>query len=80
MDVKQCEIGSLPDTSTHGQRLESNPRPSDVESNTLSTGPHAPTSSRSLFHEELSDAFCIIITIFCRVVQSQDNFINLEQK
>ena len=33
---------SLPDTATHDQQWESNPRPSDPESNTLSTGPHAP--------------------------------------
>ena len=39
---KQCGIRSLPDTSTHGQHWESNPRPSDLESNALSTGPHAP--------------------------------------
>ena len=39
-EPRQC--GSLPDTSTHGQHWESNPRPSDLESNVLSTGPHAP--------------------------------------
>ena len=37
---RQCGITSLPDTSTHGQHWESNPRPSDLESNALSTGPH----------------------------------------
>ena len=36
---RQCGIRSLPDTSTHGQRWESNPRPSDLESNALSTWP-----------------------------------------
>ena len=40
---RQCGIQSLPDTSTHGQHWESNRRPSDPESNALSTGPHAPT-------------------------------------
>ena len=35
-----CGIQSLPDTSMHGQHWESNPRPSDLESNTLSTWPH----------------------------------------
>ena len=32
----------LPDTSTHGQHCESDHRPSDLESNALSTWPHAP--------------------------------------
>ena len=40
---RQCGIRSLPDTSTHGHHWDSNPSPSDLESNTLSTGPHAPT-------------------------------------
>ena len=40
---RQCGIRSLPDNSTHGQHWESNPRPSDLEFNALSTGPHAPT-------------------------------------
>ena len=40
---RQCGIQSLPDTSTHGQHRELNTRPSDLESNALSTGPHAPT-------------------------------------
>ena len=39
--LRQCGIWSLPNTSTHGQHWESNPRPSDHESNALSTGPHA---------------------------------------
>ena len=39
---RQCGIRSLPDTSTHGQHWESNPRPSDLESNALSTWPRAP--------------------------------------
>ena len=38
---RQYGIQSLPDTSTHGQHWESNPRPSDLESKALSTGPHA---------------------------------------
>ena len=45
-EPRQCGIRSLPDTSTHSQHWESNPRvprPSDLESNALSTGPHAPT-------------------------------------
>ena len=37
---RQCGIRSLPDTSTHGQHWESNPRPSDLESSAPSTGPH----------------------------------------
>ena len=41
---RQCGIWSLPDTSTHGQHWESNPRPSYHESNALSTWPHAPTA------------------------------------
>ena len=40
---RQCWIQSLPDTSTCGQHWESNPRPSDLESNALSTRPHDPT-------------------------------------
>ena len=32
---------SLPDTSPHDQQWESNPRPFDLESNTLCTWPHA---------------------------------------
>ena len=36
---RQCGIQSLPDTSTHGQHLKSNPRPSTA----LSTWPHATT-------------------------------------
>ena len=40
--LRQCGIQSLrTDTSTHGQRRESNPRPSDLHSNILSTKPHA---------------------------------------
>ena len=39
---RQCGIRSLPDTSTHGQQWESNPRPSDLESNALSIRPYAP--------------------------------------
>ena len=35
---------SLPNTSTHDQQWESNPRPFDIESNALSTMPHAPKS------------------------------------
>ena len=34
-------MGSLLDTSTYDQWWESNPRPFEFESNTLSTGPHA---------------------------------------
>ena len=35
--LPQCEIQSLPDTSAHGQHIESNPRPSDLKFNDLST-------------------------------------------
>ena len=41
---RQCGIQSLPDTSTHGQHWESNPRASDRESNALSIRPHSPFS------------------------------------
>ena len=45
MRVGQGQYGMkrLPDTSTHDQQWESNARPSDLESNTLSTRPPAPT-------------------------------------
>ena len=42
---RQCGIWSFPNTSTHGQHWESNPRPFYLESNALSTWPRAPTSS-----------------------------------
>ena len=51
---RQCGIRSLPDTSTHGQHWESNPRPSDLESNALSTGPHL-----SINAEKLTSEFCV---------------------
>ena len=59
---RQCGIQSLPDTSTHGQQWESNPRPSDLESNTLSTRPYAPTEvtvtlKRNLANIELPLSF-----------------------
>ena len=41
--LRQCGIRSLPNTSTHGQHWESNSRPSDLESNALSTRPHKST-------------------------------------
>ena len=37
---RQCRMRILPNTSTHGQHWESTPRPSDLESNVLSTRPH----------------------------------------
>ena len=40
-ESRQCGIRSLPNTSTHGQHWESNLRPSDLESNALSTWTHA---------------------------------------
>ena len=40
---RQCGIRSLPNTSTHGQHWESNPRPSGLEFNTLSSWSHAPS-------------------------------------
>ena len=45
---RQCGIRSLPDTSTHDQHWELNPRPSDLESNALLTWPHASTVSHML--------------------------------
>ena len=38
--LRQCGIRSLPDTSTHVKYWESNTKPSDIESNALSTWPH----------------------------------------
>ena len=38
-------LRSLPDTSTHDQHWESNPNPSDLESNAPSTWPGAAASS-----------------------------------
>ena len=40
--LRQSGIQNLPDTFTHGQHWESNPRPFDLESNALSTEPDAP--------------------------------------
>ena len=51
-EPRQCEIRSLPDTSTHGQHWESNPRPSDLESNALTTGPHSLFQKKSCRHLE----------------------------
>ena len=42
VDQGSVEYDVCTDTSTHGQHWESNPTPSDLESNALSTGPHAP--------------------------------------
>ena len=41
--LRQCGIRSLADNSTHNQYLKLNPRPSDLESNALSTWLSAPT-------------------------------------
>ena len=50
--LRQCGIRGLPDTSTYGQHWESKPRPSDLESNVLSTGSHAITIiAISIFEE-----------------------------
>ena len=38
---------SLPDSFRHDQQWESNPRPFDLESNALSTGPYAPTNQHT---------------------------------
>ena len=54
--LRQCGIWSLPDTSTHGQHWESNPRPSDLESDNLSTGPNAP-KIHHLIHSVLCKLF-----------------------
>ena len=43
--VVQCGIRILPDTSTHGRHWESNPRPSDLDSNAISTWTTSCTSS-----------------------------------
>ena len=42
---KQYGMRNEPDTSTHDQQWELNPRPSDLKSNALSTWPHAPIDS-----------------------------------
>ena len=42
------EYEVLPDTSTHGQHWESNPRFSDLECNAISTRPHAPNNKQLL--------------------------------
>ena len=39
---RQYGMRNLPDTSIYDQQWESNPRPSDLMSNALSTWPHAP--------------------------------------
>ena len=41
--LRQCGTQSWPDTITHGQHWESNPRRYDFESNALFTRSHAPT-------------------------------------
>ena len=43
---RKCGIHRLPNTSTHGQHWESHPRPSDLESNALSTWPHVIAKKR----------------------------------
>ena len=57
---RQCRIRSLHDTSTRGQHWESNQRPSDLESNALSTVPHAPNVA------EMEMVDNKVITVKCR--------------
>ena len=54
---RQRGIRSLPDTSAQCQPWESNPRLSDLESNALSTGPHAPEYEMS--------TLCYISFLYC---------------
>ena len=61
MLFRQYGIRNLPDSPTHGQHWESNPRPSDLESNALSTGPHAPIII-VLFNHQKS---ILHLTLFC---------------
>ena len=61
---RQCGFRSLPDTSTHGQHWESNPRPSDLESNALSTWPRAPTNDKKKLRKlVLTQLYHLQITI-----------------
>ena len=54
---RQCGIRSLPNTSTHGQHWKSSPIPSDLESNALSTRPHAPMGQLCPFTERENEIF-----------------------
>ena len=51
------ELRSLPDTSTHDQQWESNARPSDLDSNALSTQAHAPVTQQLQFHVPHTDMY-----------------------
>ena len=64
-----CGIRRLSDTSTRGQQWESNSRPSDLESNALSTWPHAPT-----FYIVVVNAFCEISLTVVIGYQNMFNF------
>ena len=59
---RQCEVRSLPSTSTHDKRCESNPRPFDLESNALSTRPHV--SSHIMFSSPTKQIFPLVITLY----------------
>ena len=63
---RQCGIRSLPGTSTHDYHWESNPRPSDLESNALSTWSHAPTKRTCLILVPLfiNDTNSLLIHIY----------------
>ena len=56
-------LRSLPDTSTHDQHWESNPKPSDLESNAPSTWPHTPTSMRLYLNIGAPEVNCNIFNI-----------------
>ena len=47
-ELRQCGVRSLPDTSMHNQCWESNLKPSNIESNILSTWPHVPINQHSV--------------------------------
>ena len=48
--LRQYGMRILPDTSTHDQEWESNPTPSDLKSNALSTWPRAPITTTGVTH------------------------------
>ena len=58
-------LRSLPNTSTHDQHWESNPKPSDLESNISSTWPHTPTSMRLYLNIRALEVNCNIFLYRC---------------
>ena len=64
--LRQCRIRSLPDTSTHDQYWESNPRLSDLESNTLN---HLTTCSYITFTQ-----WCGITSLTAQCIEVSCSF------